>query len=138
MTHIILSRILSRFFPSKAFVLFLFQSFFEKFESGTLRIDPYCPFRKIWSTFIKTTYGLLLYFSNFFSKSWQRGNTVWPILPFQGSYIRLFQVDLTIRCSFYCVCNNCADTTYQCERYILLAVFRVIRRKSHLWVSAGS
>ena len=47
LTHIVLSRILSRFFPSKACILFLFQASFEKFESGTKRADPYCPFRKI-------------------------------------------------------------------------------------------
>ena len=58
---------------------FEFQASFEKFESGTIRVDTYCPFRKILSTFIKNTYGLLLYFSIISSKFWPRTNTVWPI-----------------------------------------------------------
>ena len=31
----------------KACVLFLFEASFEKLESGTIRVDPYFPFRKI-------------------------------------------------------------------------------------------
>ena len=63
-------------------VLFLFQASFEKYESGTIRIDPYCPFRKIWSAIIKDTYDSLLCF---FCKFWPRGNAVWHICLFQGS-----------------------------------------------------
>ena len=91
LTHTVLSRILLGFFSSKACVLFLFQASFEKFESGTKWADPYCPFRKTWSTFIKNTYGSLLYFSNISSKFWQRANTAWPILSFQGSNTSLFE-----------------------------------------------
>ena len=91
LTHIVLSGILLGSFSSKACVLFLFQASFEKFESGTKWADPYCPFWKTWSTFIKNTYGSLLYFSNISSKFWQRANRVWPILSFQGSYTSLFE-----------------------------------------------
>ena len=40
---------------------------------------------------MKNTYGSLLCFFNISSKFWPRGNTVWPIMSFQGSYISLFQ-----------------------------------------------
>ena len=39
-------------FPSKARILYLFQASFEKFESGIIRVDPYCPFIRIWPTFV--------------------------------------------------------------------------------------
>ena len=45
-THIVFSRIFYKF-PSKACMLFLFQASFEKFESGTIRFDPYCPFQNL-------------------------------------------------------------------------------------------
>ena len=89
LTHIVFSRILYKF-PSKARVLFPFQVSFENLESGTIRVDPYCRFRKNRSTFIKNTYGLLLNFFNNSRKLWPRGNTVWLLLPFQGSHILSF------------------------------------------------
>ena len=39
-------------FPSKARILYLFQASFEKFDSGIIRVDPYCPFIRIWPTFV--------------------------------------------------------------------------------------
>ena len=66
-------------------------SIFWKFESGIIRVDPYCPFRKIWPTFIKNTFGSLLYFFDISSKFWPRSDTVWPILAFQGYYICYFK-----------------------------------------------
>ena len=88
-THIVLSRILYKF-PSKARVSFLFQASFEKLESETIQVDAYCPFRKIWLTFIKNTYGAFVYFSNISSTFWLRDNRVWSILSFPGSYILSF------------------------------------------------
>ena len=65
LTHIVLSKILYKF-PSKARVLFLFQTSFEKLESGTTQVDTFCRFRKIRSTFVKNTCGSLLNFFQYF------------------------------------------------------------------------
>ena len=89
LTHIVLSKILYKF-PSKARVLFLFQASFEKLESGTIQVDPFCRFRKIRSTFVQLMVLCWIFFI-ISSGFWQGGNTVWPLLSFQKSHILPFQ-----------------------------------------------
>ena len=46
LTYIVLSKILHTF-PSKAHTLFLSEARFEKFDSRTIQVNPYCPLSKI-------------------------------------------------------------------------------------------
>ena len=69
------------------FAFYFFQASFAKLEFGTIQVDRYCPFTKIWLSFIKNTHGSYLYFSNISSTFWLSDNTVGSILSFSGSYI---------------------------------------------------
>ena len=50
--------------------------YYAKIESGTIWVDPYCPFRKIRLTFTKIIHGSFLRFSNISSIFWLSDNTV--------------------------------------------------------------
>ena len=57
-----------------------------------IRFDPYFPFTKISSIFVKGQYGLIWDFlSNIFYEFWSKYNTIWPILSFQGFFISFHQ-----------------------------------------------
>ena len=133
-THIVLSRILYKF-PSKDRVSFLFQGSFERLESETIQVDAYCPFRKIWLTFIKNTYGAVLHFSNISSTFWLRDNRVWSILSFPGSDILSFHESKTnfyLKLKYFMVFKSSLETFIRDNRVWPILSFQGSYRNFHL------
>ena len=67
--------------------------YYAKIESGTIWVDPYCPFRKIRLDFTKIIHGSFLCFSNISSTFWLNDNTVKNIvnIVLSRTYILSFQ-----------------------------------------------
>ena len=68
---------------------FLLWNITAKYQLWTIRIGPYCPFRKIWSVFIKSRYDSTCFaFHKVFSKLISTYNTIWTVLCSEKYSIR--------------------------------------------------
>ena len=68
-----------------------FAESFEKLESGLVRVNPYCRFRKNRSTFIKNTCLVAEFFSIFLENYDQEAMQFDPYCPFKDLVYCLYQ-----------------------------------------------